>query len=128
MNIFVDGYGNLRGWVAIVIVVGIITFIVFVVNKIYNSTMRNLSEQISSLGYNDIPDIQVFCRSIGSDLEDFIASKGLRKQYELFREGKSTGFIQQAVAHKQTDDAESNGLVTGLVVGIAAGNAMNSGR
>lgn len=88
---------------------------------------RELTPKIKDLGYEDVEDVQVFCQRIGASLEDFIKSKGLRRQYERFREGSSTDFIQQAEAKKKRDDAESEGQATGMAIGVGMGTAIHSG-
>lgn len=105
-NFFFDGYGDLYpawGWV---IGLAIITVIIFIGGTIYDKTIANLSKDIEKIGYSDFGDVQVFCKRIDASLEDFIASPGLRKQYELFKDGKISDFIKTAEANKQKSDAE----------------------
>jgi len=107
----------------IVLIVLVVIFVFTVCSTINVKVIDNLTREINNLGYKDMPDIRVFCYSIGRGLEDFISSKGIRNQYELFAKGTSSGFIQQAQAEHKADIAQSNGFVGGLVAGMALGNS-----
>lgn len=43
---------------------------------------------IAELGYN-YEEVCVFCRYNNYSLDNFIKSKGIRKQFDLFQEGKT---------------------------------------
>ena len=101
---------------------------IFVGDICIKNTVRDLTPQINTLGYTDIPDIRVFLRRIGGSLEDFISSEGLRKQYDLFKSGASSNFIKEAESKKKADDAESSGRAQGIAIGIGSGMAISSGR
>jgi len=85
-------------------------------------TMTPSQEQeISRMGY-DTKDVYVFLEYTGAYGSDFINSQGLRKQYELFRDGGSTSFIQAARNHKEVENARAHGQITGMALGMAIGN------
>jgi hypothetical protein len=112
------------GWVVVALLIN--WAICWVSKKIGESNEEDEQERyktIKALGYSDMDDIQVFCNLLDLDLDDFIASKGVRKQYEIFSEGKTSDFMEAAIAKKKADEAEaaghSSGLLTGLVIGSA---------
>lgn len=121
-----DDFGGLV--IGIVVFIAVIGISIWIGNIIRDKTIEDLRSKIEALGYDDLYDIQVFCNRIGADLEDFIGSKGLRKQYELFRDGKSSEFIKSAEAKKKADDAESRGRAQGMATGLAVGMSVNAGR
>ena len=106
-------------------IVGIIIFcfigVIFIADKIRTQTINELTPDIHALGYDDHVEVQIFCEIISVSLENFIASKGLQKQYEAFRNGEDTKFMQEARVKKKATDAQASGQATGLATGLAIG-------
>lgn len=116
-------------WVCIVvIIIAGIVLIVKMFQKFDDEQFEERCKQVKLLGYSDINDIVVFCNRIGADLEDFALSKGLRKQYELFSEGKTSDFIAKAESVKKAKDSEDSGLATGMAIGLATGMSTRVGK
>jgi hypothetical protein len=125
-----DSWGlTFLGWVAVILLAGfgIWKFFHWINVEIAKDTAEE-RQKIKSLGYKDLDDIKVFLERIDSDYSDFIKSKGIRKQYEVFSEGKTSNFIETAQASKKASDAESSGMTTGLAAGLATGVVINSGH
>ncbi len=122
-----DTWGfTIWGWAVIgVIVFTLSLWLYFVIHASNQIKFDEQRKKINLLGYKDLDDIQIFLNRIDADLDDFILSKGIRKQYELFTEGKSSNFIKTAEANKKLKEAESNGYSTGLVTGIAVSSTIN---
>lgn len=111
----------------------VVTFVVTIVVVIFinciitDARCRSLKKTIYSMGYN-AEEAQIFCRRTGANLEDFIASKGLQKQYCLFRDGKTSDFIETAEQKEKENKAHEAGQASGIATGIAAGMAVSSGK
>jgi hypothetical protein len=114
------------GWVVVGIIglIVVIKFSIWVYNAIEESNIEE-NKKLAKLGYKDKDDIEVFLDKIDSSMYDFLRSKGLRKQYELFTEGVSSDFIKNVISNKKAKEAEGGGLMTGLVIGTAAGMTIN---
>lgn len=122
---------GLTGWGWLLLSVIVIALIVWMVRDLSKASREKFQEQcknIRKFGYQDIDDIQVFLNRIDADLDDFIHSKGLRKQYEIFSKGETSNFINKAEAQKKSDDAEAIGNASGLATGIVVGSVINAGR
>jgi len=121
---YIDDYKDFHlTWISITSIIIIILLIIAKVSLIWseNSEKKELeqSNDLKKLGYTDKDDIDVFLKSTNYDIEDFLVSKGLRKQYDLFTEGKESKFMEDSKKHKEVNDAQSSGMTTGLVVGMA---------
>ena len=99
----------------------IVGVIIYGISEAIESPKRG--GMIISMGY-DIKDVDVFLDSIGQNRQSFLDSKGLQKQYKIFADGKSSEFIESAKSKHKSDQANSDGLMTGIVIG----SAINSGR
>lgn len=104
-------------------VVAIAMFIVFIMYKVTEIIDRPLIQRIKLMGY-DTDDVEVFLDGIGQDYENFLKSKGLRLQYELFKDGKSSDYIHKAKANKESEDAKSSGYTTGVATGMVIGSSI----
>lgn len=77
---------------------------------------RRCVAELPRLGY-DVADVGVFLKGTDYSCGDFIGSRGLRAQYELFRDGKVSGFMEQARAKKSADDAQAT---ANMAMGMSA--------
>lgn len=89
---------------------------------IYVYNKNTALSTITKIGY-DAKDVEIFCRYIGISLEDFIDSEGIKKQYELFRQGYITEYMRQARENKMKE----GGKTTGIAIGVGVGYLLGSG-
>ena len=89
--------------ISIIVILAIFLVCVSVRDKV----CLGIFERIKELGFKDPEEVQIFCLRIGASLEDFIASKGLQKQYLRFARGEDTEFIRKAEAHKDSEEAKA---------------------
>jgi hypothetical protein len=111
-------------WIEKVFVLAIIIIIVAVSgNFISNYRART---RLSNSGY-DMGDVSVFLDGVGMDAEQFEKSRGLRIQYELFRNGNNSEWVNTARGKKNADDARNESIAIGTAVGIGVGVGMSHG-
>ena len=78
--------------------------------------------RLGRAGYSE-KEISVFLRLYGGDATDFESSQAMRKQYAHWQDGDTTPELEAARSKKRADDARSEGVATGLAVGVAVGSS-----
>jgi hypothetical protein len=113
-----------------VIAIVVIIMIAFVGHAVFVSYPADLEKErttIKDMGY-DLEDVETYCKFIDCTYRDFIESKSLRKQYELYANGTNSDFNKQAAINEKIDDAESSARASGMAMVMSLGLLMNSGR
>ncbi len=78
---------------------------------------EEVNKKLKLLKYEDRDDIEVFLSGIGAKMGDFLKSPGLQKQYELFRDGKTSDWQRKAKSLKNA--AEDDFLDISAGAGVA---------
>lgn len=110
--------------VFLILMIVALLVLIFVGAVVDHKEITQIRISLESVGY-DVYDVEFFLKTIGASLKDFNNSPSLRKQYEVFKSGGSSDFIQQAVSEKKQSQAKSSGMATGMAVGMATGMMMN---
>lgn len=92
-------------FILVVFLISIIPVIIVMRLSSYLEMKNLIKPKIKSMGY-EFKDVKRFCDLIGSNLPDFVESKGLQRQYELFNNGESNIFMSMAKFNKKKNDEQ----------------------
>lgn len=123
-------FDNFLEWIMKTIIVGFILILVFGIGAItidYFIYEPRDFVKIEAMGYKKC-DVKVFLNDTGLSRQEFIDSEFVRQQFEIFKSGKTSEFIESA-RHRKTENDKSTKYSNAAVISAALiSGAMRGGK